>query len=41
MSEITELTKNGIGNCKSMQHAIFANIFMRSVLTDLLGTSCP
>ena len=40
MSEIIDSTKNSIGNCKFMQHAIFlANIFMRTVLTDLLDTS--
>ena len=37
MSEIIDLTKNIIGNCKFMQHAILAGIFVRTVLTDLLG----
>ena len=50
MSEIIGLTKNGVGNCKFMQHAIFwqiyatcnffANIFVCTVLTDLLDTLC-
>ena len=41
MSEIVDFTKNSIGNCKFIQHAIFwENIFVRTVLTDLLDTSC-
>ena len=42
MSEIIDLTKNSIVvNCKVMPHAtFFANIFMHTVLTDLLDTSC-
>ena len=40
MSEIVELTKNGISNYKFMQHANFANIFVRTLLTYLLDTSC-
>ena len=44
MSEIIDLTKNSIAywrHCKFMEHAIFfANIFVRTVLTDLLDTSC-
>ena len=33
--------KNTIDSCKFEQHAIFwANIFVRTVLTDLLHTSC-
>ena len=40
MSEIIDLTKNSISNCNLRQHAIFANIFMSTVLTDLLHTSC-
>ena len=40
MSEIIDLTKNSIANYKFMHHAFFANIFVRTVLTDLLDTSC-
>ena len=39
MSEIMDLTKNSISNCNLRQHAFFANIFVRTVLTDLLHTS--
>ena len=40
MSEIKDLTKNCIVNCKVMQHAtFFGNIFVHTVLTDLLDTS--
>ena len=39
MSEIIDLTKNSIGNCKFMQHAIFLNKFVRTALTDLLVMS--
>ena len=40
MSEIIDLTKNSSGNCNLKQNAIFANIFVRTVLPDLLHTSC-
>ena len=37
MSEIIDITRNSIGNCKFMQHATFlTNILVRTVLTDLL-----
>ena len=35
MSEIIEFTKNGIGNCKFIQYAIFCKRFVRTVLTDI------
>ena len=41
MSEIIDLTKNSIGNCKFMQHAIYLHIYLvGTVLTDILDTSC-
>ena len=40
MSDIINLTKNSIGNCKVMQNANFANILVRTVWTDLQDTSC-
>ena len=40
MSEIIDLTQNSTSNSNLRQHAIFANIFVRTVLTDLLHTSC-
>ena len=41
MSEIIDLTKNSIGNCKFMQHAIYLKyILVGTGLTDLLDTSC-
>ena len=40
MPEIIDLTKNSISSCNLRQLAIFTNIFVRTVLTDLLHTSC-
>ena len=40
MSEIIDLTKNSIGNCKCRQQAFFwANIFVGTLLIDLLHIS--
>ena len=39
MSEIIDSTKNSIGNCKYMKHAIFRKYICAHVLTDLLDTS--
>ena len=40
MSEIIDLTKHSIGNCKFMQHAIFCQYMCAHGFTDLLDTSC-
>ena len=40
MSEIIDLTKISIGNWKLCNMQFFANIFVRTVLTVLLDTSC-
>ena len=39
MSEIINLTKRLLVIANLMQHAFFANIFVRTVLVDLLDTS--